>query len=110
MRKPMIEIINAFVLILFFLTAALVLAQRRGPAAAAKIPEGVTVHRDIAYVTDGHERQKLDLYVPNEGENLPLIIWVHGGAWKVGTGYQPPLLQYNFRVICIRRVYLNETL
>ena len=85
MRKPMIEIINAFVLILFFLTAALVLAQRRGPAATAKIPEGVTVHRDIAYVTDGHERQKLDLYVPDEGENLPLIIWVHGGAWKGGN-------------------------
>ena len=50
-----------------------------------KAPENVTVHRDIAYVTDGHERQKLDLYVPDTGENLPLIVWVHGGAWRGGS-------------------------
>lgn len=43
------------------------------------------MHRDIAYVTDGHERQKLDLYIPDEGENLPLIIWIHGGAWLGGN-------------------------
>ena len=85
MRKPMMEIVTALVLLLFFLVAALVLAQRRDPAAASKALEGITVHRDLAYVTDGHERQKLDLYVPDEGENLPLIIWIHGGAWRGGS-------------------------
>ena len=78
MRKPMMEIVTALVLLLFFLVAALVLARRRDPAAASKVPEGITVHRDLAYVTDGHERQKLDLYVPDKGESLPLII-----RWKV---------------------------
>lgn len=77
----MMRIMVAFVLVLFGLAVTLVLAQRRGP----KVPEGVTIHRDISYVTDGHERQKLDLYVPDEGENLPLIIWVHGGAWRGGN-------------------------
>ena len=84
MRKPMMQIVITSALILFFVAATLVLTQRRGSAETPKVPEGVTVHRDVAYVTDGHERQKLDLYVPDTGENLPLIIWVHGGAWKGG--------------------------
>jgi acetyl esterase/lipase len=53
--------------------------------------EGATVHRDLAYVPHGHPRQKLDLYLPPAGkdlspagENLPLIIWVHGGAFRLG--------------------------
>ncbi len=84
MRKPMIQITVMLVLMLFFIAVTLVIAQRRGSTGATKVPEGITVHRDITYVTDGHERQKLDLYVPDTGENLPLIIWVHGGAWLGG--------------------------
>ena len=79
------RIIVTLVLILFFLVTITVLAQRRNRETSQKIPESVTVHRDITYVTDGHERQKLDLYVPADtGENLPLIIWIHGGAWRGG--------------------------
>ncbi len=89
----MTRIIGAFVLILGFLVGALVLAQRRSPA-EPKVPEGVTVHRDIAYVTDGHERQKLDLYIPDTGENLPLIIWIHGGAWLGGNKERYAPMEY----------------
>ena len=91
MRKSMMQIIVILILILFFVAAISVLAQRRGAAEAMKVPEGITVYRDLAYVTDGHERQKLDLYVPETGENLPLIIWIHGGAWRGGdkTHYMP---------------------
>ena len=64
------------------------LAQRRG----GSIPEGVKVLRDMAYVDGGHERQKLDLYLPAEGSNWPLIVWVHGGAWLGGSKDRPPAL------------------
>lgn len=84
MKKPMMQIIVVLVLMLFFVAATLVLGQRRRASESMKVPEGVTVYRDIAYVADGHERQKLDLYVPDTGENLPLIIWIHGGAWRGG--------------------------
>ena len=80
----MTRITLTFVLILCILAVTLVLAQRRERAEPPQAPEGVTVHRDLAYVTNGHARQKLDLYIPNEGEDLPLIIWVHGGAWRGG--------------------------
>lgn len=43
------------------------------------------VYRDLAYITDGHPRQKLDLYLPHSENKLPLIIWIHGGAWLAGS-------------------------
>lgn len=55
------------------------------PPRAPRVPEGTTVHRDLAYLTNGHLRQKLDLYLPKEGKNLPLIINIHGGAFRGGS-------------------------
>jgi len=49
------------------------------------MPKDTRVYRDMAYVTNGHERQKLDLYIPYSENKLPLIIWVHGGAWHAGS-------------------------
>ncbi|MDP1590810.1 MAG: prolyl oligopeptidase family serine peptidase [Prosthecobacter sp.] len=47
---------------------------------------GVKSHRDLVYVEGGHERHKLDLYLPEKAEGpLPLIIWVHGGGWQNGS-------------------------
>ncbi|MBW3638217.1 MAG: alpha/beta hydrolase [Armatimonadetes bacterium] len=43
-------------------------------------------HRDLAYVANGHSRQKLDLYLPaGSAAPLPLIIWIHGGGWRNGS-------------------------
>lgn len=61
------------------------LAQRPGEMQPSALPEGAVVHRDLAYVPGGHERQKLDLYLPGDGRNLPLIINIHGGAFKAGS-------------------------
>ena len=57
------------------------------PAGAVPLPSGVVAHRDLAYVENGHARQKLDLYLPATPQKapLPVIIWVHGGGWQNGT-------------------------
>jgi acetyl esterase/lipase len=48
---------------------------------------------DQAYVTDGHERQKLDLYLPQKSEGpFPLVVWIHGGAWRGGDKSGCPAL------------------
>ena len=47
--------------------------------------DGAVVHRDIEYVFEGHERQKLDLYIPAADGPYPLIIWIHGGAFRMGS-------------------------
>lgn len=49
-----------------------------------EVPAGTRVYPDVSYVAGGHALQKLDLYLPEQGENLPLIIWIHGGAWRSG--------------------------
>lgn len=65
------------------------------------LPEGTRVLRDLAYVDNGHARQKLDLYLPHGSEKRPLLIWIHGGAWMSGDKERPPalaFLQHGFAV------------
>src|SRR5260370_39954354 len=61
------------------------------PAQRPRFPEGTKSLRDLEYVKGGHERQKLDLYLPEKSDDpLPLIIWIHGGAWMAGSKENPP--------------------
>ncbi len=55
-----------------------------------------TVHRDLAYVENGHARQKLDLYLPalESNKRAPLILFVHGGAWKSGDKKSVPAEEF----------------
>lgn len=70
------------------------LAQPSGPPRPQPPPEGTIVHRDLAYVQGGHERQRLDLYLPMDGSSLPLIINIHGGAFKMGSKEQGVPMDY----------------
>ena len=58
------------------------------------VPDDVKILRDLSYVADGHERQKLDLYLPKTDAPTPLIIWVHGGAWRAGNKDPCPVLGF----------------
>jgi len=76
-------------LLLAFSLAAFVQALRAQdrPRTAPPLPPGVHALRDLAYVANGHALQKLDLYLPDTpdtGAPRPLIIWIHGGGWKMG--------------------------
>ena len=48
------------------------------------VPRGTTVYRDVAYMTNGHPRQKLDLYLPKDAQNPALMILIHGGGFTGG--------------------------
>lgn len=65
------------------------LPQRK---AGLRVPEGVKVLRDLEYVTNGHERNRLDLYLPKEGKGVPLVVWVHGGGWQAGSKENCPAI------------------
>ena len=91
------------ILAVWFCLATVALAQPVGPR-PAQVPPGTIVHRDLAYVTGGHERQRLDLFLPAKGTNLPLIINIHGGAFRAGTkadGVPLPYLAQGYAVASI---------
>jgi acetyl esterase/lipase len=80
--------------LLLALTCAVAFGQP-GPRNTPRLPEGTKALRNLAYVTNGHDRQKLDLFIPPGATNpLPVIIWVHGGAWLGGSKEQNPALPY----------------
>jgi acetyl esterase/lipase len=43
------------------------------------------VHRDLPYAEPTKERQMVDVYVPAEGKDRPIVFWVHGGGWQQGN-------------------------
>jgi acetyl esterase/lipase len=53
--------------------------------ASSPAPGGAIIYRDVAYVANGHPRQKLDLYLPFGVKKPPLVILIHGGAFKFGS-------------------------
>jgi acetyl esterase/lipase len=70
---------------------ALVMVGATLPAAKTErigsvyLPVGAKHVRDIAYVTNGHERQKLDIVTLQSDKPVPLIVYIHGGGWSQGT-------------------------
>jgi acetyl esterase/lipase len=73
---------------LLWFTGASLIASDLTPNASDAAPTraaGARQFIDVPYVTGGHERQRLDLYLPPEGATRPLIVWVHGGGWEGGN-------------------------
>ncbi|MFN4261622.1 MAG: alpha/beta hydrolase fold domain-containing protein [Gemmataceae bacterium] len=56
------------------------------PAQQAKTPVAGRTFRDLRYVSNGHDRHRLDLYLPAKGTApYPVVVFVHGGAWFLGS-------------------------
>ena len=45
---------------------------------------------DVVYATVDGKDLLLDLYMPQGVERPPLVVWVHGGMWRVGSKRQVP--------------------
>jgi acetyl esterase/lipase len=49
---------------------------------------GVSVRKDLAYYSgEGADavRHRLDLYLPEGKKDVPMILFIHGGAWRSGS-------------------------
>jgi hypothetical protein len=51
---------------------------------------GEPTHRDIEYARVGDVALKLDLHLPRQTD-APLIVYVHGGAWRSGSKSDVPI-------------------
>ncbi len=59
-----------------------------GRAADSNRPE---IIGDIEYASVGEGQLKLDLHKPHGQTRSPLIVWVHGGAWRSGSRKEMPI-------------------
>lgn len=51
-------------------------------------PEGTVMHQNVPYANDTLKKHRLDIYLPKAHQsNLPLVIWIHGGAWNHNDKY-----------------------
>lgn len=83
---------KALFLILALLTSAAFAEPAKPTPKPYVLPEGVRMEKDIAYVPDADEAQKLDLYLPDQASEkpLPLIVHIHGGGWRGGNKFPCP--------------------
>src|SRR5262245_52805320 len=84
------------------LRVGLVLLFAVGAAAATAAEPRVM--RDVEYARVGNISLKLDLYVPSDAKAAPLIVWVHGGAWRSGSKANPSVLPLTDRGFAIASV------
>jgi acetyl esterase/lipase len=51
-------------------------------------PQGTITYSNIPYSNDTLTKHMLDLYLPPDTKNnLPLVVWIHGGAWMLNDKY-----------------------
>ncbi len=88
-------------------------AGQAGNPAGMELP-GVKVYRDLEYARAGDKSLLLDLYLPEKSQHpLPLIIWIHGGAWSGGDKADCParrMLQRGYAVASINYRLSNEAI
>lgn len=83
-RRPAAPVVPALCLVLAIATLSGTPAAQSPGAARAAPAEGHVV-RDITYATVGERALQLDLHMPANVANPPLLVWVHGGAWRQGS-------------------------
>jgi acetyl esterase/lipase len=58
-----------------------------------QMPPGVRMYGDLVYAHRNGRPLLLDLYVPKTVESKPpLVVWIHGGAWRAGNKRNTPAL------------------
>ncbi len=58
---------------------------------ASKNADQPWIVKDIEYATVGETQLRLDLHFPLHASNSPLVVWIHGGAWRSGSKSEMPL-------------------
>ena len=87
MSSAVLSVMTFFPVLFFSQLSELASAE---PAAATE------KHRflaDIQYAAVRGERLLLDLYLPRDHECPPLVVWIHGGAWRRGSKSNMPLTE-----------------
>jgi acetyl esterase/lipase len=96
-RRSLLPLLLVPVLIVSIATPEAGLSQAKGN----KLPAGTKEYRNLSYGPH-KERNNLDLFIPESDAPVPVVLWVHGGGWSLGSkeGGNPamPLLEKGYAV------------
>ncbi len=71
---------------------ALSMGEEVPKAPAVVLPAGVEAVFDVEYTKVADKSLRLDVYRPRDAKApLPLVVWIHGGAWVAGSKDDPHL-------------------
>jgi len=87
MMMTMLRTSRVILLALCLLFASNLRGDRPKAGAAARVESAsqITLQRDITYETVDGKPIQLDVAVPAGAGPFPLVICIHGGAWRMGT-------------------------
>ncbi len=87
----------------FFVVLAVLHAMEQNSITNAQ--QVIPTKSDIVYAERDQEPQLLDLYLPQgQTDPAPLVVWVHGGAWRAGSKARVPITQLLERGLAIASV------
>jgi acetyl esterase/lipase len=84
MKIKIVQLAAIFLFLSIFKTTQ---AQNTSPVQHT-FPEGTITYSNIPYAGDTVLKHLLDIYVPpNIKKKIPLVVWIHGGAWMLNDKY-----------------------
>lgn len=86
---------------------AMLLALLGTASSGLAIRAGEPTERDVEFARIDDRPLKLDLYLPTEsgaGTKRPLVVWVHGGAWRAGSRGDVPVTRWLTHGVAIASV------
>ena len=107
MRRKFYHLVWSTLLVFISFSARAEVLPASSPYGAA------TVTRNIPYATNATSQQNFDLILPqkNHGQPFPLVVWIHGGAWMLGSkewNNVKYLVQHGYAIASIDYRYTTE--
>jgi acetyl esterase/lipase len=86
--------VHRLLALLLLLPFAPARAEEPASSAPPKPADGIRRLKNVEYGRAGDTKLLLDLYLPEEVEKpVPVVLWVHGGAWVSGSKALCPILK-----------------